>query len=528
MPRDRGAFNWRGRAARRGLFGSMATTGANTLLSRVLGFVRDVVIARAFGASAEADAFFVAFRIPNLLRRLFAEGAFSQAFVPVLSEYRERRGPEEVRELVACVSGGLGSVLLGVSALGVAAAPLLVLLFAPGFLGAGTQYDLTVQMLRITFPYIFFISLTSFAAGILNASGRFGVPAFTPVLLNLSLIGATLWLAPRMAEPVLALAVGVLIAGVAQLAFQLPFLAALRLLVAPRLRWAHEGVKRIMRLILPAVFGASVAQINVLIDTLIASFLVAGSISWLYFSDRVVEVPLGVFGIAIATVILPALSARYARQEEEAFSRTLDWALRCVVLIAVPSALGLAMLSLPILATIFHHGAFTGRDVEMSSLSLVAYAFGLAGFMLVKVLAPGFFARQDTRTPVRIGVVALLANVVFNLALVLPLRHAGLALATALSAYLNAALLLLALRRAGVYRPAPGWRALGTKTLLAAGVMAALLWWGSGESRIWFEMTAGERAARLVALVAGGALAYLLSMAALGLRLRDLRAPGGR
>ena len=528
MPRGRGVFNRRGRAGRRGLFGSMATTGANTLLSRVLGFVRDVVIARAFGASVEADAFFVAFRIPYLLRRLFAEGAFSQAFVPVLSEYRERRGPEEVRELVACVSGGLGSVLLGVSALGVVAAPLLVLLFAPGFLGAGTQYDLTVQMLRITFPYIFFISLTSFAAGILNASGRFGVPAFTPVLLNLSLIGATLWLAPRMAEPVLALAVGVLIAGVAQLAFQLPFLAALRLLVAPRLHWAHEGVKRILRLILPAVFGASVAQINVLIDTLIASFLVAGSISWLYFSDRVVEVPLGVFGIAIATVILPSLSARHAREEEEAFSRTLDWALRCVVLIAVPSALGLAMLSLPILATIFHHGAFTGRDVEMSNLSLVAYAFGLAGFMLVKVLAPGFFARQDTRTPVRIGVVALLANVVFNLALVLPLRHAGLALATALSAYLNAALLLLALRRAGVYRPMPGWGALAAKTLLAAGVMAALLWWGGGESRIWFEMTAGERAARLAALVAGGALAYLLSMAALGLRLRDLRAPGGR
>ena len=528
MPRDRGDFNQRRGGGRRPLFASIATTGANTLLSRVLGLVRDIVIARAFGASAGADAFFVAFRIPNLLRRLFAEGAFSQAFVPVLSEYREQRGHEEVRELAACVSGVLGAVLLGMSVLGVAAAPLLVLVFAPGFLDAGTQYELAVQMLRITFPYLLFISLTSFAAGILNACGRFGVPAFTPVLLNLSLIGATLWLAPRMAEPVVALAFGVLIAGVAQLAFQLPFLAALRMLVVPRLRWAHEGVKRIMRLILPAAFGASVAQINILIDTLIASFLVTGSISWLYFSDRVVELPLGVFGIAIATVILPSLSARHARAERDAFSHTLDWALRCVVLIAVPSTLGLVMLSQPILATLFHYGAFTGHDVRMASLSLMAYAFGLAGFMLVKVLAPGFFARQDTRTPVRIGLVALLANLVLNLVLVVPLQHAGLALASALAAYLNAALLFLALRRAGVYRPGPGWRAIGAKTLLACLVMAALLWWFTGESRLWLEMAGEERAARLVALVAGGALAYLLSMAALGLRLRDLRAPGGR
>ena len=528
MPREQGDINRRDGDSGRTLFASVARAGSGTLASRVLGFVRDVVIARTFGASAEADAFFVAFRISNLLRRLFAEGAFSQAFVPVLSEYREQRGHAEVRELAACVSGVLGAVLLVVSVLGVLAAPVLILVFAPGFVSADAKYDLAVQMLRITFPYLFFISLTAFAAGILNTYGRFGVPAFTPVLLNLSLIGAALLLAPHMAQPVLALAIGVLIAGVAQLAFQLPFLAALGLLVAPRLRWAHEGARRIARLILPAVFGVSVAQINIQIDTLIASFLVTGSISWLYFSDRMVEFPLGVFGIALATVILPGLSTRHAKAEPEIFSRTLDWALRWVVVITVPSAVGLSMLSVPILATLFHHGAFGEHDVERSGASLVAYAAGLAGFVFVKVLATGFFARQDMRTPVRVAVVALLANVALNLALVLPLRHTGLALATSLAAYVNAALLFRALRREGVYRPMPGWWAIWLRTAAASLAMAAALWWFAGEDRLWFDARIWERAVRLTAAVAGGALIYALALLALGLRPRHLRAPGGR
>ena len=527
MPRDSSNINGEGRGPL-ALLGAAARAGSGTLASRVLGFVRDVVIARAFGASAETDAFFVAFRLSNLLRRLFAEGAFSQAFVPVLTVYRKTRGHEEVQELAASVSGVLGAILLLVSVLGIVAAPVLILVFAPGFVGEDAKYELTVQLLRITFPYLFFISLTALAAGVLNTYGRFGVPALTPALLNLSLIGATLVLAPRMEEPVFALAFGVLVAGVAQLAFLLPFLASLRLLVVPRLKWAHEGVRRIARLILPAVFGASVAQINIQIDTLIASFLVTGSISWLYFSDRIVEFPLGVFGIALATAVLPSLSARHAMREPEAFSRTLDWALRWVVTIGVPAAVGLAVLSAPIVTTLFHYGVFDDHDVGMTSLSLVAYSTGLVGFIFVKVLAPGFFARQDTRTPVRIAVVALLANVVLNLALVLPLRHAGLALATSLAAYLNAALLFRELRRSGVYRPMPGWRAIWFRTLVASFTMAAALWWFAGEDGFWREAAVWERALHLAAAVLGGALLYVSAQWALGFRPRDLLGSGGR
>ena len=514
--------------AGRRLFRSTATVGANTLLSRVLGFVRDIVIARMFGASLGADAFFVAFRIPNLLRRLFAEGAFSHAFVPVLSQYKAEREHAEVRELAAGVAGTLGGVLFLVTLAGVLAAPLLVLGFAPGFDSQGDKYALTVHMLRITFPYILFISLTSFAAGILNTYGRFGIPAFTPVLLNVSLIGAAVWLAPRMAQPVTALAWGVLVAGVVQLLFQLPFLSQLRLLVLPQLRRGHEGVSRILRLIVPAVFGVSVAQINLLIDTLIASFLVTGSISWLYFSDRMVEFPLGVFGIALATVILPSLSRRHAEGEGRAFSQTLDWALRWVVLVALPSTVGLAALATPILSTLFQYGAFSARDVEMASLSLVAYAAGLLGFAGIKVLAPGYFSRQDTRTPVRIGVIAMLANIALNLALVVPLRHAGLALATSLAAFINAGLLYRGLVRATVYQPEPGWGRLWLQVLVANAVMAALLVVLRGDPSIWFEASAAQRALRLAALVATGAVVYAVVLWLFGIRLRDLIAPQGK
>ena len=527
MPRERSNINAEGGDSLV-LLGSVARAGGGTLASRVLGFLRDVIIARAFGASTETDAFFVAFRLSNLLRRLFAEGAFSQAFVPVLTGYRETREHDEVRELTACVSGVLGAILMLVSALGVLGAPVLILVFAPGFIEADAKYELAVQLLRITFPYLFFISLSALAAGILNTYGRFGVPAFTPALLNLSLIGAALLVAPHMEEPIFALALGVLVAGLVQLAFLLPFLASLRLLVAPKLKWAHEGVRRIARLILPAVFGASVAQINIQIDTMIASFLVTGSISWLYFSDRVVEFPLGVFGIALATVVLPSLSARHAKKEPEAFSRTLDWALRLVVTLGVPGAVGLSMLSAPIVTTLFHYGAFDDRDVEMTSLSLVAYSIGLFGFILVKVLAPGFFARQDMKTPVRVAVVALVANVVLNLVLVFPLRHAGLALATSLAAYLNAALLFRALRRAGIYRPMPGWRAIWLRTLASTFAMAGALWWWVSEDGFWLDAQVGERALHLVAAVLGGALLYALAQWALGLRPRDLLGSGGR
>jgi putative peptidoglycan lipid II flippase len=509
------------------LLKSTATVGLNTVVSRILGFVRDVVIARAFGASLGADAFFVAFRLPNFLRRLFAEGAFSQAFVPVLSEYRATRGHDEVRELTASVSGTLGAALLVVSIVGVLAAPVLVAIFAPGFLQDESKYSLTVQMVRITFPYILFISLTSFAAGVLNTYGRFGVPAFTPVLLNLALIGAALWLAPQMEEPVIALAWGVLVAGVAQLVFQIPFLAKLSLLTRPRLARAHEGVRRILRLMLPAALGASAAQVNLLIDTLIASFLVTGSVSWLYYSDRMVEFPLGVFAIALATVILPNLSQDHAEGAGEAFSDTLDWAMRWGLLVAIPSALGLAVLAAPILTTLFQYGAFTARDVHMASLSLMAYSVGLVGFVLIKILAPGYFARLDTRTPVRVALVAMGVNLALNLALVVPLKHAGLALATSLAAFVNAGLLYRGLRRDGVHRARPGWGAFIARLVVANGVMVAFLWYLRGEPAAWLAADALSRAGRLTVLVLGGGILYLMCLAILGVRPRHLRAGGG-
>ncbi len=511
----------------RNLLKSALTVGANTGFSRVLGLVRDVVIAWAFGASRDTDAFFVAFRLPNFLRRLFAEGAFSQAFVPILGEYKRKRSHEEVRQLVAHVAGTLGAVLLVVTAIGILAAPVLVMIFAPGFLANEEKYTLTVQMVRITVPYILFVSLTAFAAGVLNTYGRFGVPAFTPVLLNLALIGAALWLAPMMDEPVMALAWGVLIAGLAQLAFQLPFLKRLGVLAMPRFSRAHEGVRRIVRLMIPAAFGASVAQINLLVDTLIASFLVTGSVSWLYYSDRMVEFPLGVFAIAMATVILPSLSQHHADEAGDAFSDTLDWALRWVVVVATPSALGLALLADPILTTLFQYGEFTPHDVHMASLSLTAYAIGLIGFMLVKVLAPGYFARQDTRTPVRAGIIALVANLLLNLALVVPLKHAGLALATSLAAFINAGLLYRGLHRDGVHRPRPGWSTFIMKIAFATLMMAVFLIYLRGEASLWIEADLTLRVVRLSLMVIGGAAVYGLCLLSVGIRPRHLRAYSG-
>ena len=512
----------------RPLLKSTGVVGASTLASRVLGFVRDVVVAQAFGASAGADAFFVAFRIPNFLRRLFAEGAFAQAFVPVLSEYRTRREIAEVRDLASHVSGALLGALTVVTVTGVVAAPVLIAIFAPGFLSDPEKYALAVEMVRITFPYVLFISLVAFAGGILNTWGRFVVPAFTPVLLNVCLIGAALWLAPVLDVPVVALAWGVLAAGVVQLAFQFPFLAALGMLVRPRLRRAHEGVARVISLILPAVFGVSVSQINLLVDTVIASFLVTGSVSWLYFSDRMVEFPLGVFGIALATVILPHLSRQHASASPASFSDTLDWALRLVALIATPAAVGLGVLAAPILTTLFHYGEFSAHDVDMAARSLLAFAFGLIAFIAVKVLATGYFSRQDTRTPVRVGVVAMLSNIVLNLALVGPLAHAGLALATTLSAFLNAGLLLRGLIACGVFHPRPGWAGFIARVAAGNLVLGAGLWMVRGDPAAWLEADAAGRAVRLCAVIGAGTMLYAAVMLALGVRPRDFAAPAAR
>ena len=506
-----------------GLLRSSGLVGAMTMLSRVLGLVRDMVIARYFGAGAGADAFFVAFKIPNFLRRLFAEGAFAQAFVPVLSSYRETRPVSDVKRLVDAVAGSLGLVLLAVTLVAMLGSPVLTAIFAPGFLDDEVKFGLASDMLRITFPYLLLISLTAFAGGILNSYDRFAVPAFTPVLLNLAMIGAAIYLTPLMAEPVMALAWGVFIAGALQLFFQLPFLMRLGLLPRPRVDYRHEGVSRILKLMAPALFGVSVSQINLLLDTVLASFLQTGSVSWLYYSDRLSELPLGVFGIAIATVILPSLSRKHAADSAQQFAATLDWAVRAVLLIGLPAALALALLAEPLIATLFHYGEVTDRDVVMSARSLRAYSAGLLAFMLIKVLAPGFFARQDTRTPVKIGVIAMVANMVFNLILVFPLAHAGLALATSLSAWLNAVLLWRGLRREGAWQSQPGWPRFLMQIGLANTAMAAGVLWFNPPVGQWLAASGAERAVDMAVVVAIGVGIYFLALALAGVRVRHFR-----
>ncbi len=509
------------------MFKALAKVGSLTLVSRVLGFVRDLVLAQVFGAGALTDAFFVAFKIPNFLRRLFAEGAFSAAFVPILSEYKQQRSHGELKLFVDRVAGTLGGVLLLLTLLGVLGAPLLVLLFAPGFAEMPGVSELTAEMLRLTFPYLLFISLTAFVAGILNAFDRFAVPAFTPVLLNLFMIAAALWLAPRMEQPIVALAWAVLLAGVAQFLFQLPFLRPLGLL--PRFRFTPRdpGVRRVGGLMLPALFGVSVTQLNLLLSTLVASFLEAGSISWLYYADRLMEFPVGVLGVALGTVILPSLSKRHADAAPEVFSRTLDWGVRVTLLLGVPSAIGLAILAGPIVATLFQSAHFDAHDVRMSSYSLIAYSAGLLAFLLVKVLAPGFYARQDTRTPVRYATVAVVANTLLMALLVWPLQAAGLALATSLSASLNAGQLYWGLRRQGVYRPPAGWGLLWSAISAASVAMSVALWFAMGDLAVWLAMPRSEAALRLVGLIVLGGGVYSLVLLAFGIRLRHFRASYG-
>ncbi len=502
---------------------STGVVGGFTLLSRILGLARDIVIAGFIGASSGADAFFVAFKIPNFLRRLFAEGAFAQAFVPVLSEYRTTRDHAAVKDLVDHVAGTLGLTLTLVSAFAIVAAPVITLIFAPGFIQYEEKLDLTTDLLRLTFPYLLLISMTAFAGSVLNSYGRFGVPAFTPVLLNVSLIGATLFLTPYLNQPVMALGWGVLIAGVAQLLFQLPFLARLQLLPVLKVERKHEGVRQIVKLMIPALFGVSVSQINLLLDTLLASFLQTGSVSWLYYSDRLVELPLGVFGIAIATVILPSLSRLHANQSPEKFASTIDWALRLVMLIGIPAAIALFVLAEPLIITLFQYGAMTHQDVLMAAMSLRAYAFGLLAFMLIKVLAPGYFSRQDTKTPVRIAVWAMLANMVLNLMLIWPLQHAGLALATSLSSFLNAVLLFLGLYRSGFYRPQSGWPALLMRLLAGNLVMVGVLLALSSELTLWLDWGWWQRTWHLAVLCLLGLSGYFGTLLVTGARIRHFR-----
>jgi putative peptidoglycan lipid II flippase len=505
------------------LLRALATVSSMTLLSRILGFVRDFVIARAFGAGVATDAFFVAFRLPNLLRRMFAEGAFSQAFVPILSEYKNRRGAEETRLLVDHVTTLLGLAVLLVTALGVITTPLIIYVSAPGFAADAEKFDLTVELTRITFPYIFFMSLTALAAGVLNTWSRFAIPAFTPVLLNLSFIGAALFAAPYFDPPVMVLAWAVFGGGVAQLLLQLPFLYRIGML--PRLRFSlkHPGVNRILKLMAPALLGVSVAQISLLINTIFASFLVSGSVSWLYYADRLMEFPSGLLGVALGTVLLPSLSKLHAQERPEEFSALLDWGLRLTLLLTLPAALALAILAVPLLSTLFMHGAFTPDDVLQTRSALVAYSVGLAGLILVKVLAPGFYSRQDIRTPVKIALVTLAATQLMNLAFVFHLRHAGLALSIGLASCLNAGLLFIGLRRRGIYHARPGWLGFSWRLLCALAAMGLALWFAAGLDIDWLAMPKLERMLRLASLVVGGAVAYFGVLWLLGFRLKDFR-----
>lgn len=503
--------------------------GSMTMLSRLLGFARDMVLARMFGASIATDAFFVAFKIPNFMRRLFAEGAFSQAFVPVLSEYKSQREHDEVKRLVSDVTGTLGGFLFILTAIGVMAAPYIISVIGFGLADKPGAQPLASEMLAITFPYLFFISLTALAGGVLNTYGKFAVPAFTPVFLNLCLIAAAIWLAPYMDEPIVALAWGVFFAGLAQLLFQLPFVLRLKLLGWPRWAWKDSAIQRILTLMLPAIFASSVAQINLLFDTMLATALAAGSVSWLYYSDRLVEFPLGVFGIALATVILPSLSKNHAEKSVEEFSHTMDWALRWVFLIGTPAMTGLLVLAGPMLTTLFQYGAFTPFHVEMARLSLMAYSIGLLGFILVKVLVPGYFSRHDTKTPMKIGVKAMGVNMLFNVIFVVPMMiyaipgaHAGLAAATGLSAFINAWMLYRGLRRTSVYTPGKGWTVLFARVIAANGVMAVVIWFGAGSLARWFEMSALMRVSELLIWVAVGAISYFLILWVSGVRKADL------
>ncbi len=492
-----------------------------TFISRILGFIRDIMIARIFGAGIATDAFFVAFRIPNLLRRLFAEGAFSQAFVPILAEYKNTRTADETRGLIDHITLLMGITLIIVTIVGILAAPLIIYASAPGFSADPEKFDLTVALLRITFPYILFISLVALAGSILNTYGKFNVPAITPALLNVSFIGCALWLTPLFDPPILALAWAVFIGGALQLAFQIPFLLRLKLLPHIRFRNPDTGAWQVIKLMGPAVFGVSVSQVSMLINTIFASLLVTGSVSWLYYADRLMEFPAGLLGVALGTILLPSLARHYNNNSTEEYSRLLDWGLRMTILLTLPAALALALLATPLITTLFHHGAFTAHDVGMTREALIAYSIGLLGLILVKVLAPGFYARQNIKTPVKIAVITLIATQLMNLAFVIPFQHAGLALAIGLGACINAGLLYYKLRSHEIYQPQPGWLVFSIKILIAATIMGVVLWFATGSDASWLTDSAMTRAGRLSWIIMAGATSYFAALWLLGFRLKD-------
>ena len=519
---------WSAAFSNMNLLKALATISSLTLVSRILAFARDVLIARIFGAGMVADAYFVAIRLPNLLRRLFAEGAFSQAFVPIFGEYKIRKGHDETKLLLDHVVTLLAIILFVVTLIGVIAAPILVYVTAPGFVKDADKFNVTVQMLRITSPYIFFISLVAVAAGILNTYTKFWVPAVAPILLNLCNISAALWLAPYCDPPIVAMAWSWLLAGIVQLAFQIPFLKKIGMLPKWNLNLKDAGVWRVIKQMGPAAFGVSIAQISLIINTIFASFLVAGSVSWLYFADRLMEFPSGMLGAALSTILLPSLSRHHADSNPVEYSRLIDWGLRLTCLLTLPAALALGMIAVPLLATFFQHGVFVANDVLMTRNALVGYSVGLIGILSVKVLAPGFYARQDIRTPVKIGIATLIATQLMNLLFVfgLQLHHAGLALSIGLGSCLNSAILFYLLRKREIYQPEPGWGKFLAKLGVALSALGLALWLGMGDEQQWLNSHGWTRIVHLAWLVVIGVAVYFGVLAALGFRLRDFAKRG--
>lgn len=502
------------------LLKALAAISSMTMVSRVLGFVRDAIIARIFGAGLATDAFFVAFKLPNLLRRIFAEGAFSQAFVPILAEYKEKQSEDATRLFVSRIAGALSLVLFIVTVLGIIAAPWIIYISAPGFANTAEKFTLTVTLLRITFPYILLISIASLISSVLNTYSQFSIPAFAPTLLNVSFIIFSLFLVPYFDPPILALAWAVAVGGILQLAFQLPYLARINMLCRPRIAWRDQAVWRVIRQMGPAIFGVSISQISLIINTIFASFLVSGSVSWMYYADRLMEFPTGVLGVALGTILLPSLSRSHANADIHAYSELLDWGLRLSLLLALPSAVGLAVIAHPLVVSLFQYGKFTAFDAVMTEQALIAYSVGLLGLILVKVLAPGFYARQDIRTPVRIAMMTLMLTQLMNLLFIWQLRHAGLALAISLGACFNAGMLLYTLLKRGLFLPRPGWRIFLLKLVLAVLVMALVLYAAMAMFPAFSQGTIWLRCTRLFALVLLGIAAYFATLGLLGFRPR--------
>lgn len=509
------------------LFRSTMIVSSMTMLSRILGLVRDMVLMSVFGAGGLMDAFLVAFKIPNFLRRLFAEGAFSQAFVPILSEYKEKRTLDEVQLLISRVSGVLSGILLLLTVAIIIASPWVIRIFAPGFYGDEAKFVIATDLLRLTFPYLLFISMTAFFGSILQSYGRFAAPAFAPVLLNACMIIGALLFAPMFNTPIMVLGYAVAISGVLQMIIQMPQLWQQKLLIAPKFDIKHEGVKRILTLMLPAIFGVSVTQINLLLNTVFASLMIGGSVSWLYAAERLSELPLGLIGVAIGTVILPSLSSSRAKADEEAFKKTLDWAMKLIILVGLPASLAMFMLSDVLMNALFVRGEFTQHDALMSGLALKALCGGILGFMLIKIFAPAFFADQDTKTPVKIGIVAVFANMIFSVVFIgafhllqLPL-HGGLALATTAASFVNAGLLYYFLHKRKIFRLGSHWKKMGVQFGISSLVMVMSLYlilpYYPAESTQWLRLIA------LIGICVFGATVYAIALLATGFRPRQLK-----